>query len=196
MTPGVIWNGAQHDGAQQRLISMGLRLRSAEASLPPELQDHKRQLSDNGSGLTGVSEDLREISRGIHPGILSKGGLRPALKTLARRSPVPVNLDLAIDRRLADSVEVATHYVVAEALTNTAKHAQASEVTVSAPSRRSQPLSLLSLDSRQRRRRSRLPQRVRTYRAERPRRGACRTHRGCESPGPERHCARPSHRPP
>src|SRR5258708_5365310 len=121
-----------HDGAQQRLVSLGLLLRSAESSLPPELHDQKRQLSDIGSGLSGASEDLREISRGIHPAILSKGGLRPALKTLARRSPVPVALDLTIDTRFAESVEVAAHYVVAEALTNAAKHAQASEVTLSA----------------------------------------------------------------
>jgi len=121
-----------HDGAQQRLISLGLMLRRAENSLPPELHDQKRQLSAIGSGLSGVSEDLQEISRGIHPAILSKGGLGPALKTLARRSPVPVDLDLTIDRRFADSVEVAAHYVVAEALTNAAKYAQASEITLSA----------------------------------------------------------------
>jgi signal transduction histidine kinase len=121
-----------HDGAQQRLVSLGLMLRNAENSLPPELHDQKRQLSDICSALSGVSEDLQEISRGIHPAILSKGGLGPALKTLARRSPVHVDLDLTIDRRFAESVEVAAHYVVAEALTNAAKHAQASEVTLSA----------------------------------------------------------------
>jgi signal transduction histidine kinase len=81
----------------------------------------------------GVSDDLRELSRGIHPAILSRGGLGPALNTLARRSIVPVELHLGVDgRRLPDSVEVAAYYVVAEALTNTAKHAQASEVNVSA----------------------------------------------------------------
>jgi signal transduction histidine kinase len=80
--------------------------------------------------LTGVSDDLREIARGLHPAVLSNGGLGPALKTLARRSSVPVNLDVTIDRRLPDPIEVAAYYVVAEALTNTAKHAQASEVTV------------------------------------------------------------------
>jgi serine/threonine protein kinase len=113
-------------------VRLGLLLRGAEHSLPLELQDQKRQLVDIGSGLCGVSDDLREISRGIHPAILSKGGLRPALKALARRSPVPVTVDLAIDRRFAESVEVATHYVVAEALTNAAKHAHASEITLSA----------------------------------------------------------------
>jgi signal transduction histidine kinase len=82
------------------------------------------------SGLTGVSADLQEISRGIHPAILSKGGLVPALKIVARRSAVPVTLDLAIDRRMPDSVEVGAYYVVSEALANAAKHSRASQVTV------------------------------------------------------------------
>jgi signal transduction histidine kinase len=75
-----------------------------------------------------VSKDLQEISRGIHPAILSKGGLGPAVKTLARRSAIPVELDLHVDRRLPASAEVAAYYIVAEALTNTAKHARASRV--------------------------------------------------------------------
>jgi signal transduction histidine kinase len=119
-----------HDGAQQRLVSLGLEMRTAEASVPPELHSFKEQISHLVTGLAGVSEDLHEISRGIHPAILSKGGLGPALKTLARRSAVPVELDVGVDRRLPDSVEVAAYYVVAEALTNAAKHAQASEITV------------------------------------------------------------------
>jgi signal transduction histidine kinase len=120
-----------HDGAQQRLVSLGLQLRTAEASLPPGFDALKEQVSDIVAGLTGVSEDLQEISRGIHPAILSRGGLGPALKTLARRSAVPVELDIAIDRRLPEPTEVAAYYVVAESLTNAAKHAQASEVKVS-----------------------------------------------------------------
>ena len=119
-----------HDGAQQRLVSLGVQIRAFEASMPGELGVFKQQLSEIVSGLTGVSKDLQEISRGIHPAILSRGGLSPALKTLARRSTVPVRLDVAIDRRLPDPTEVAAYYVVAEALTNTAKHAQASEVDV------------------------------------------------------------------
>jgi len=119
-----------HDGAQQRLVSLGLQIRAFEASMPAELGAFKQQLSEIMAGLTGVSNDLREISRGIHPAILSRGGLGPALKTIARRSTVPVRLDVAIDRRLPDPTEVAAYYVVAEALTNTAKHAQASEVDV------------------------------------------------------------------
>jgi signal transduction histidine kinase len=82
------------------------------------------------SGLTAVSADLQEISRGIHPAILSKGGLGPALKTLGRRSTVAVDLDVGVDRRLPDSIEVGAYYVVSEALTNAAKHARASVVKV------------------------------------------------------------------
>jgi len=121
-----------HDGAQQRIVSLGLELRAVEAAMPAEQQQLRRQLSDVVDGLVGVGTELREISRGIHPAILSKGGLGPAIKTLARRSPVPVELDLNVDSRLPESVEVAAYYVVAEALTNAAKHAQASAVRVCA----------------------------------------------------------------
>jgi signal transduction histidine kinase len=121
-----------HDGAQQRLVTLGLQLRIAEDALPDEMAEHKRELLEVLNGITGVSRDLQEISRGIHPAVLSRGGLAPALRTLARRSAVPVNLDLEISRRFTDPVEVASYYVVAEALTNAAKHASASEVMVSA----------------------------------------------------------------
>jgi signal transduction histidine kinase len=121
-----------HDGAQQRVVSLGLEVRALEASIPAEQQQLRDQLSNIVGGLSGVSTELQEISRGIHPAILSKGGLGPAIKSLARRSAVPVKLDLNVDRRLPESIEVAAYYVVAEALTNAAKHAQASEVSVSA----------------------------------------------------------------
>jgi signal transduction histidine kinase len=119
-----------HDGAQQRLVALGLQLRMAESSVPAEQPSLRAQLAELVSGLTGVSAELREISHGIHPSILSKGGLGPALRTLARRSAVPVDLDLGVDRRLPDSVEVGAYYVVSEALTNVAKHARASLVKV------------------------------------------------------------------
>jgi PAS domain S-box-containing protein len=119
-----------HDGAQQRLVALGLQVRLAEESVPPGHRALGEQLGDIVSGLTGVTIDLQEISRGIHPSILSKGGIGPALKALARRSAVPVTLELAIDRRLPDSVEVGAYYVVSEALTNAAKHARASHVAV------------------------------------------------------------------
>jgi signal transduction histidine kinase len=124
-----------HDGAQQRLVSLGLKLHMAQDAVPAELDDLKNELSDLVSGVTGVSTELQEISRGIHPAILSEGGLGPALKSLARRSTLPVSFDVAIVQRLPDSVEVAAYYVAAEALTNAAKHAQASEVTVRAETR-------------------------------------------------------------
>jgi signal transduction histidine kinase len=119
-----------HDGAQQRLVSLGLAIRTAEASVPPELRPLKEQISHIATGLAGVSEDLREISHGIHPAIVSGGGLGAALKTLGRRSAVPVDLEVGVDRQLPESAEVAAYYVVSEALTNVAKHARASEVNV------------------------------------------------------------------
>ena len=121
-----------HDGVQQRLVTSMLRLRLAEQLVPNELDDLKQQLADVASELTDVSTELRELSRGLHPAILSQGGLASALNTLASRSTVPLTLDAAIDRQLPESVEVAAYYVVAEALANAAKHAQASEVTVCA----------------------------------------------------------------
>ncbi|MEU0559320.1 DUF4118 domain-containing protein [Dactylosporangium sp. NPDC006015] len=121
-----------HDGAQQRLISLGLRLRSVEAAMPPGLDTIREEVALAANGLTGVCEDLREISRGIHPAILSEGGLGPALKTLARRSAIPVELTLGIDRRLPERAEVTAYFIVSEALANAAKHAQATVVCVDA----------------------------------------------------------------
>jgi signal transduction histidine kinase len=119
-----------HDGTQQRLVSLALDLRSAEAAVPPALAELKAQLSHVVEGLTGAMEDLQEISRGIHPAILSKGGLGAALRTLARRSSVPVALDLPAHLPLPESVEVGVYYLVSEALTNVARHARASVVHV------------------------------------------------------------------
>jgi signal transduction histidine kinase len=119
-----------HDGAQQRLVSLALQLRMAEASVPPELHDLTAHLSQAVSDLCGITQDLRELSHGLHPAVLSSGGLGPALRNLARRSTVPVNLEIAVDYRLPDCVEVAAYYIAAESLTNAAKHAHASEVTM------------------------------------------------------------------
>jgi len=121
-----------HDGAQQRLALLGIEARMAQASVPHELDDLKSSLSRIVSGLADISEELRELSHGIHPAILAQGGLGPALEAMARRSVVPVILDLALDGWLSESVEVAAYYVVAEALTNVTKHAHAGEVTVHA----------------------------------------------------------------
>lgn len=121
-----------HDGVQQRLVSLALDLQGAEAITPSDNDLLAAQLARINQGLVGALDELRDLSRGIHPAILSEGGLTPALKALARRSAVPVQLDLAIDERLGDHVEVAAFYVVSEALTNAAKHARASAVEVSA----------------------------------------------------------------
>jgi signal transduction histidine kinase len=119
-----------HDGTQQRLVSLGLELRAAQEAVPPQLGELKRELSRVAKGLANVFDELREISHGIHPAILSEGGLEPALRALCRRSAVPVELDLRAERRLPAHVEVAAYYAVSEALTNAAKHAHASVVHV------------------------------------------------------------------
>jgi len=119
-----------HDGVQQRLVSLALEQRQAEAMVPAELHELRAQLSRVADGLAGVMEELQEISRGIHPAILAQGGLATALKTLARRSAVPVLLEVRAETRLPEPVEVAAYYIVSEALTNTAKHAHASAVRV------------------------------------------------------------------
>jgi GAF domain-containing protein len=119
-----------HDGIQQRLVSLGLELRMAQAMVPPQFGEVEGMVERVGSGLMSVFDELREISHGIHPAILSEGGLQPALSALCRRSAVPVELDLHAKQRLPERVEVAAYYVVSEALTNAAKHAYASGVKV------------------------------------------------------------------
>ncbi|HMD45533.1 MAG TPA: GAF domain-containing protein [Acidimicrobiales bacterium] len=118
-----------HDGTQQRLVSLGLELRAVEASvgLSPEIA---AQLAHMASGLDELVEELQEITRGIHPAILSRGGLAPAIKMLARRSTVPAELDLRIRCQVPEHVGVALYYVASEALTNVAKHARASGVQI------------------------------------------------------------------
>jgi signal transduction histidine kinase len=119
-----------HDGIQQRLVSLGLELRAAQATVPAQLDELEGALARAADGLTSVLGELREISHGLHPAILSEGGLEPALRALRRRSAIPVELDLHPKRRLPGRVEVAAYYVVSEALTNAAKHARASVVNV------------------------------------------------------------------
>ena len=124
-----------HDGTQQRLVSLGLELRLAQVMVPAELPGLEAEIGRVAGELNGVVEDLREIARGIHPVILSEGGLGPALRTLARRASIAVELDLAAIGRLPEPVEVAAYYVVSEALTNATRHAHASVVCVAAEER-------------------------------------------------------------
>ncbi|OLT06565.1 hypothetical protein BJF90_15925 [Pseudonocardia sp. CNS-004] len=119
-----------HDGAQQRLVALALQLQAARAAVPLGSGELAAQLDDLAAGLTGALDELRDFARGIHPAILSEGGLVPALKGLARRCPIPVELDVRVARRLPDQIEIAVYYLAAEALTNAAKHAQASAVHI------------------------------------------------------------------
>lgn len=118
-----------HDGVQQQLVAVALELRATEAAMP-SADRLRNELARAANGLTNALEELVEISRGIHPAVLAKGGLTPALQTLARRSPVPIDLELHIETRLPAPIEAAAYYVVSEALTNIAKHAHASAVQV------------------------------------------------------------------
>jgi signal transduction histidine kinase len=111
-------------------VSLLLELRSAQAAVPSEMEELRVHQARIEQGLDCVLAELREISRGIHPAILTQAGLGPALRTLARRSALPVELELRCQRRLPEHVEVAAYYVVSEALTNAAKHAHASVVTI------------------------------------------------------------------
>jgi signal transduction histidine kinase len=116
-----------HDGTQQQLVTLMLDLQLVRAEAPPELEGGLLRIAEQ---VTDVFNQVREISRGIHPAILSEQGLTLALKALARRSAVPVELDLRAGRRLPDHVEVAAYYAVSEALANAVKHARASIVHV------------------------------------------------------------------
>jgi signal transduction histidine kinase len=118
-----------HDGIQQRLIALGFRARAMTRRPPDELPSMAAELSE---GLKDTSDELREISRGIHPTILTEAGLGPALRALARRSDIPVDVDVRLDERLPTPVEAAAYYIASEALTNVAKHAQANVVELSA----------------------------------------------------------------
>jgi signal transduction histidine kinase len=119
-----------HDGAQQRLVSLALQLQAARDAVPPEARELAAQLDDMTAEATSALDELRELARGIHPAILAEGGLPLALKALARRCTIPVELDVRADRRLPEPVEIAAYYLVAEALTNAVKHANASTVHV------------------------------------------------------------------
>lgn len=125
-----------HDTTQQRLVSVALKLRLAQAGVPDELVEVRAELREVGERLEQAVTGLREISHGIHPAILSEGGLEPALRALARRSTIPVELDVRAPDRQPERVEVAAYAIVSEALTNAAKHGEATLVSVVARIRR------------------------------------------------------------
>ena len=119
-----------HDGTQQRLVSVAMALGLAEAKLPGDPEAAERIVREAREGLSGALAELRELSQGIHPGILSERGLQPALEELAYQAPIPIAVDVALDRRLPEPVEAAAYYVVCESLANVAKYAQATAVSV------------------------------------------------------------------
>jgi signal transduction histidine kinase len=119
-----------HDGTQQRLVSIGLELKAIQARPPGELPELRAELQVVADALEAVLDEVRDISRGLHPATLSHAGLASALKGLARRAAVPVELDVAVEGELPQSTQIAAYYVVSEALTNIAKHAHASVATV------------------------------------------------------------------
>jgi signal transduction histidine kinase len=124
-----------HDGTQQRLVTLGLALRLAQAAVPADLPELQTQIAQVADELDEAIEELREIARGIHPAILSEGGLGPALRTLVRRAPIPVELDIRTETRSPPPIEVAAYYVVSEAITNTTKHANATHAHVTVEQR-------------------------------------------------------------
>jgi signal transduction histidine kinase len=119
-----------HDGLQQRLVTLGLQVREVEAAVPSAATELKWELTQVADGLMDALRDVRQISRGVHPAILSERGLETALNVLARRSPVPVHLTVRVAGRLPDQIELGAYYIVSEALANVAKHSNAEMVAV------------------------------------------------------------------
>jgi len=119
-----------HDGAQQRLVALALQLRLIKASLQKDPGSTETLLAEADGELDHALEELRELARGIHPAVLTDRGLEAALRGLAGRAPIPVELTQLPEDRLPDSVEAAIYYLVAEAITNVAKYAQATSASV------------------------------------------------------------------
>lgn len=119
-----------HDSVQQRIISLGLDLRAAESSVPRTLGDLRRQISEAAEGLASLQTRVQEIARGIHPAVLTRGGLTPALRALTRCFPMPSELHVEPVRRLPEPIELGVYYIASEALANVLKHAEASTVRI------------------------------------------------------------------
>ena len=119
-----------HDGAQQRLIALSLRLSLLKKSLPNE-PEVRQELDAARSEIALSLEELRDVARGIHPAVLSGHGLAVAVESLSAHAPLPVQLEMCVEDRLPERVEVAAYYVVSESLANVAKHAHASKARVS-----------------------------------------------------------------
>jgi signal transduction histidine kinase len=122
-----------HDGAQQRLVALGLALRRAQSEIPPEAGPELTATLDEVSAqLRTALAELRDLAQGIHPAVLTEAGLAAALRSLAHDSNVPVSLRLGVLEALSPSVEASAYFVAAEALANVAKYAEASSVEITA----------------------------------------------------------------
>jgi signal transduction histidine kinase len=124
-----------HDGTQQRLIALGLDLQRLRATLAADQEAQHLGLEQVERDLESVLEDVREVSRGLHPALLSRSGLAPALRELARRSPIPVEIEIDLPERPPPSIETAIYYVIAEGLTNATRHSQGTSVVVTVNAR-------------------------------------------------------------
>ena len=121
-----------HDGAQQRLVGLALNLRLAKSMQESDPEGAAAILDEASEELTQATEELRELARGIHPAVLTSRGLPAAIKALAARAPLPVEVETRVEERLPEPVEAAAYFVAAEALTNVARHSGAGEASVRA----------------------------------------------------------------
>ncbi len=135
-----------HDGAQQRLLALGLDLQRVRSGVAEDQRGTLAGLAQVERDLELVLEEVREISRGLHPASLARLGLGRSLRMLARRSPVPVEIDIDVVERLPEALEIATYYVVSEALTNAIKHSRASAISVTVKSDQTGLRAILSDD--------------------------------------------------
>jgi signal transduction histidine kinase len=119
-----------HDGAQQRLVAAALELTLLERTLEHRPERARAALDRAREQLDGALTELRDLARGIHPTVLTERGLEAALDALVRRAPFPVDLRATVGGRLDTAIEAAAYFLVSEALTNAAKHAQADTVSV------------------------------------------------------------------
>jgi len=124
-----------HDGAQQQLVALALNLRLARGQAEADPEATAKLLDEALADAERAREDLRELARGLHPAVLTDRGLVPALQLLADRAPLPVELSAELPAGLTGPVEIATYFVVSEALTNVVKHASAGHVRVSVTTR-------------------------------------------------------------
>ena len=139
-----------HDGTQQRLIALGLDIQRVRATIPQDQHDTHLELERLEKALETVLEDLRELSRGLHPPLLARRGLRSSLRALARDSPIPVELEIDLPERPPAPLEIAVYYVVSEALTNAIKHSQASAISITVETDHASGPSGADLDGRSR----------------------------------------------